>query len=341
MSELRHDPIQKRWVIIATERSQRPKGFTTQEEEKSTGFCPFCENNEQFTPPEIFSIRRNGGINEPGWEVRVVPNKFPALRIEGDLGRKGYGVYDIMNGIGAHEVVIESPHHKNTFPDFTVEHIVKVLTAYQVRLRDLTNDLRFRYILVFKNHGLRAGASLPHPHTQIIATPITPRTVAIELQSLKEHFLVKERCLICDILRDEMEKGERIVSLTQDFVVIAPYASRFPFELFIAPRNHSHDFLSCEGFLKESLAITLKDTFSRLKLALSDPPYNFVFHIAPNIKGQPIRPGYWQTLAYDFHWHIEIIPRLTRMAGFEWGTGFYINPTPPEDAAKFLRKVEI
>jgi len=341
MSELRHDPIQKRWVIIATERSQRPQEFKVQEPERGGKFCPFCSGNEQYTPPEIFSIRESGNKNEPGWNVRVVPNKFPALRIEGDLGRKGYGVYDLMNGIGAHEVIIESPHHSNTFPDFSVEHIVKILTAYQMRLKDLMNDIRFRYILVFKNHGAQAGASLPHPHTQIIATPITPRTVAIELASLKDHYLLKERCLICDILRDEMEKGERIVSLTQDFVVLAPFASRFPFELFIAPRNHSYDFLSCEGSLKESLAVTLKDTFSRLKKALSDPPYNFVFHIAPNVTGKPSRPGYWQTLQYDFHWHIEVIPRLTKMAGFEWGTGFYINPTPPEDAAKFLRKVEV
>lgn len=341
MSELRHDPIQRRWVIIATERSQRPQEFKIQEPERSGSFCPFCEGNEHYTPPEIFSIRERGRKDEPGWDVRVVPNKFPALRIEGELGRKGYGVYDVMNGIGAHEVIIESPNHFNTFPDFSVEHIVKILTAYQARLKDLMNDVRFRYLLIFKNHGAQAGASLPHPHTQIIATPITPRTVAIELQSLREHYMVKERCLICDIIKDEMERGERIVSLTQDFVVIAPFASRFPFELFIAPRKHSHDFLSCEGSLKESLAITLKDTFIRLKKALADPPYNFVFHNAPNIKGKPIRPGYWQTLEYDFHWHIEVIPRLTRMAGFEWGTGFYINPTPPEEAAKFLRKVEI
>ena len=222
-----------------------------------------------------------------------------------------------------------------------MEHIERLLLTYQARVRDLAGDQRFRYILIFKNHGAAAGASLSHPHTQLIATPVTPRTVAIELDSMKEHYLAKERCLVCDILREEIERGERVVTAGEDFVTLAPYASRFPFELFIAPRRHAHNFLACEGPMLRSLARTLKDTFTRLRASLNDPPYNFVFHIAPSVALQPQRPGYWQTLPWDFHWHIEIIPRLTRMAGFEWGSGFYINPTSPEDAAKYLRSGDL
>jgi len=341
MSDLRHDPIQRRWVIIAAERGQRPSEFKLAPEEKKGGFCPFCYGNEHTTPPEIFALRQEGARDTSGWGVRVVPNKFPALRIEGGLNRTGVGLYDRMNGIGAHEVVIESPSHTDCFPDFAADHIDRILSVYQARLNDLNGDQRFRYLLVFKNHGSIAGASLTHPHTQIIATPITPRTVAVELQSMKDHYMFKERCLVCDIIAQELDAGVRVVSATEDFVVIAPYASRFPFELFIAPRRHAHDFLTCEGGMRQGLAATLKDTFTRLRASLNDPPYNFVFHIAPSIGNQPHRPGYWQTLAYDFHWHIEIIPRLTKMAGFEWGTGFYINPTSPEEAAKYLREVEI
>jgi UDPglucose--hexose-1-phosphate uridylyltransferase len=341
MSDLRHDPIQRRWVIIATERGQRPSEFKTPPEEKKGGFCPFCPGNEHTTPPEILAHRHGTAANATGWDIRVVPNKFPALRIEGDPDRTGVGLYDRMNGIGAHEVVIESPSHTDCFPDFTVEHIDRILSVYQARLRDLQGDQRFRYLLVFKNHGAIAGASLAHPHTQIIATPITPRTVSIELQSMKDHFMVKERCLVCDIIHQELDMGVRLVSATEDFVVVAPYASRFPFELFIAPRRHAHSFLACDGGMRRNLAAVMKDTFTRLKASLNDPPFNFVFHIAPSVSLQPHRAGYWQTLQFDFHWHIEIIPRLTRMAGFEWGTGFYINPTPPEEAAKYLREVEV
>ena len=341
MSDLRHDPIQKRWIIIAPERGRRPLEFLPPQAEKREVFCPFCPTHEATTPPEIFALRDTTWPNQPGWTVRVVPNKFPALRIEGELDRTGVGIYDRMAGIGAHEVIIESPDHDRTFPDHPVEHIERILRTYQARVRDLAGDQRFRYILLFKNHGAPAGASLSHPHSQLIATPVTPRTVAIELDSMKEHYLTKERCLVCDILREETERGERVVASGEDFVTLAPYASRFPFELFIAPRRHAHDFLACEGPTLRSLARTLKDAFARLRASLNDPPYNFVFHIAPSVALQPQRPGYWQTLPWDFHWHIEIIPRLTRMAGFEWGSGFYINPTSPEDAAKYLREVEI
>jgi len=342
MPELRHDPIQKRWVIIASERGRRPDDFPRLEQLTSSVFCPFCEGNETKTPPEIRAVRYNGSRpNTPGWTVRVVPNKFPALRIEGDLERKGMGIHDRMNGIGAHEVIIETPRHDLAMPDMTLDELKPVLWMYRERLLDLMQDRRFKYILIFKNCGAAAGASLSHPHTQIIATPVTPLAISDELSSSKEHYHLKERCLFCDVIAQELEAGERVVFANDSFVAIAPYASRFPFEIFLAPRAHHHSFAEADEAMLHGLAVALKDVLGRIKRCLNDPPYNFLVHTIPNVRATPKRTAYWDTVAVDFHWHFEIIPRLTRIAGFEWGTGFYINPTAPEEAAKYLREVEM
>ncbi len=342
MRELRHDPIQKRWVIIASERVGRPDEFPDKIERIQEGFCPFCEGNEGKTPPEIAAVRTNGsGPNQPGWQVRVVPNKFPALRIEGNLDRKGIGVHDRMNGVGAHEVIIETPQHNLNLADAPIEHIKRVLRMYRERLVDLLRDQRFKYILIFRNYGAPAGASLSHPHTQIIATPVTPLTLAEELNSAKEHYQQKERCLMCDMIQQELESGERIVVAGDQFVALAPFASRFPFEVLLAPRHHHHSFAEISDEMIHHLALTLKEVLLRSKKCLNDPPYNFLIHTIPNVKARPRRRDYWDTIEVDFHWHIELMPRLTRIAGFEWGTGFYINPTAPEEAAKYLRDVEL
>jgi UDPglucose--hexose-1-phosphate uridylyltransferase len=342
MPELRHDPIQKRWVIIASDRGLRPDDFPELEQNGPGGFCPFCEGNESKTPPEIAAIRYNGrGPNSPGWRVRVVPNKFPALRIEGDLDRKGIGIHDRMNGVGAHEVIIETPRHDLGLADMPVEDLGRVIWMYRERLIDLLRDSRFKYILVFKNYGAAAGASLSHPHTQLIATPVTPLTIAEELTSARDHYRYKERCLFCDVIEQEIESGERIVLANDRVVAIAPYASRFPFELFLAPRHHHHSFAEISDGMIQDLAAALKEVLLRIKKCLNDPPYNFLIHTIPNVKTTPKRTAYWDTIAVDYHWHIEIMPRLTRIAGFEWGTGFYINPTAPEEAAKYLREVEL
>jgi UDPglucose--hexose-1-phosphate uridylyltransferase len=342
MPELRHDPIQKRWVIIASERSLRPDDFPRIEEPAPGGFCPFCEGNEGKTPPEIAAFRPNGSApNQPGWQVRVVPNKFPALRIEGELDRKGFGVFDRMNGVGAHEVIIETPIHDLGMADAPVEHTAQVIRMYRERLVDLLRDPRFKYVLIFKNHGPAAGASLAHPHTQLIATPVTPLTLSGELTSAKEHYQVKERCLFCDIVEQELDAGERVVRASAEFVAFAPFAARFPFEILLAPRHHSHSFAEISDSSIYELAEALKEVLLRMKKCLNDPPYNFLIHTIPNVTAAPARTAYWDTIEVDFHWHIEIIPRLTRIAGFEWGTGFYINPTAPEEAAKYLRETEL
>src|SRR5215475_7368452 len=232
MSELRHDPIQRRWVIIATDRSKRPTDFLADLSTIAEGsFCPFCPGHEDKTPPEITAIRSDGSAaNQPGWQVRVIPNKFPALMIEGGPERKGMGIYDRMRGIGAHEVIVESPDHSLAMADMPLEQFTQVIGLYRARHEDLLRDHRFKYILIFKNHGATAGASFAHEHTQIIATPVTPRTVAVELDSARAHHHLKERCLFCDVIDQEIDEGRRLVYLDEQYIAFTPYASRFPFE---------------------------------------------------------------------------------------------------------------
>ena len=334
MPELRKDPVVGRWVIIATERSRRPTNFTPVTLDKSS-FCPFCPGNEDKTPPEVLAFRPAGGApNSPGWTVRVVPNKFPALQIEGTLDRRGEGLYDRMNGVGAHEVVIEGPDHAQDLADLPVEHIEQVIAAYRERALDLHRDRRFRYVLVFKNHGAQAGATLEHTHTQLIATPIIPKILMEEIEGSRRYWELKERCVFCDIVQQETDEnnGRRVVSTTDRFVALEPFAPRFPFETWILPRRHDASFLAVSDPADfADLARILKDTLQRLNRALDRPPFNFVIHTAPVSEGD---------LEY-YHWHLEIMPSLSRVAGFEIGSGFHINPTPPEDAAQYLREIAV
>jgi UDPglucose--hexose-1-phosphate uridylyltransferase len=264
--------------------------------------------------------------------VRVVPNTFPALQIEGGLDRRGEGLYDKMHGVGAHEVVIEGPGHDADLTDLTVDHLERVLAAYRERCLDLHRDKRFRYVLIFKNHGPAAGATLEHTHTQLIATPIIPLILQEELEGSRRYYELKERCIFCDIVAQETDEnnGRRVVSVTDHFLAIEPFAPRFPFETWILPRTHRASFPAMsDGAEVRDLAAMLKDTLTRLNRALDRPPFNFVIHTAPVAEGD---------VDY-YHWHLEIMPKLTRVAGFEIGSGFYINPTPPEDAAQYLRDI--
>jgi UDPglucose--hexose-1-phosphate uridylyltransferase len=341
MSELRYDPIQGRWVIIATDRSRRPHDLIAlSRQRQEVAFCPFCPGQEHRTPAEIMALGRppGGAPNTAGWTVRVVPNRYPALSVEGDLDRRGLGLFDRMRGVGAHEVIIDSPEHAADLGSIPLEHLTLLVQVYQERVRDLYRDRRLKYALVFKNHGAVAGATLAHPHSQIIATPIIPHIVAQELRRAREHFATKERCLFCDVLNEELDRGERIVLENEHFVVFAPYASRFPFELMLIPRRHHHDLTSMETAERVAMATVLREIGGRLGSVLDDPPYNLVFHTAPNPDAFLSRPGHWATLPYDYHWHLEVLPRLTQVAGFETGTDFYINPTAPEEAARFLRE---
>ena len=330
MSELRRDPIIGRWVIISTERGKRPSDYKPETEESSNRPCPFCAGNEKMTPKEISQYYSSDKTTNPGWQVRIIPNKYPALAIEGSLNRKGEGMYDLMSGIGAHEVIIETPEHKKDVQQYTDENTENIICAYRDRLNDLKRDMRFKYILIFKNHGAVAGASLEHPHSQLIAMPIVPKRVIEEIKGGQNYFESKERCVFCDIMSHEMSTAKRIVAENDHFVALCPFASRFPFEIWVLPKEHSSDFEFISRELSTSLAFMLKNVLNKLKQVLGDPPYNYIIH------NSPLRES---NLAH-YHWHLEIIPKLTKVAGFEWGTGFYINPTPPEEAAKFLREAE-
>jgi UDPglucose--hexose-1-phosphate uridylyltransferase len=328
LPELRKDPITGRWVIIATDRAKRPADFIRQPVPRpSPRVCPFDYGNEQKTPPEILAYRNSGNRDQPGWRVRVVPNKFPALGIEGELSRQGEGMYDKMNGIGAHEVIIETPDHTATFSEMSERQIEEVLWAFRDRVNDLKQDRRFRYIILFRNHGEAAGASLEHPHSQLIALPVIPKRVKEEVDAARQFYDLKERCIFCDIIRQESAAGVRMVAETDRFTVLEPYAPRFPFETWILPKAHGSHFESSDAPTLENLAWVLRSTMRKIDKVLECPAYNFIVHSAPLQDGP---------LAY-YHWHVEIIPKLTKVAGFEWGTGFYINPTPPEESARFLR----
>lgn len=330
MSELRKDPIVGRWVIISTERAKRPTDFRSQKATPRGGLCPFCPGQEDKTPPEILAYRDTGAANTPGWSTRVVPNRFPALSIEGKLDRKGEGMFDRMNGVGAHEVIIESPQHDMTFANLPEKQMEDALWAFRDRIVDLTKDQRLQYCLIFKNHGEPAGASLEHTHCQLIALPIVPRAVRQELKSAKDYYDYKERCVFCDVLNQELNDEVRIIDQTEHFVTLAPYAPRFPFETWILPRHHASNFEDSQRPEFADLARMLKSTFAKLEKALDAPPYNFVLHTAPMRE---------RNLPH-FHWHMEVVPKLTSVGGFEWGSGFYINPTPPEEAAQFLRDID-
>ncbi len=238
------------------------------------------------------------------------------------------GLYDRMNGVGAHEVIIETPQHDLTLAHLPLQDFINVLQAYKDRIIDLKQDKRFQYILIFKNHGQAAGASLDHSHSQLIALPIIPKRVSEEIRGANAYYLYRDRCIFCDILQQEKEAMVRILSENEDFIALCPYAARFPFETWILPKKHEVYFEDSSPNQLQSLANILKKILLALNQILNNPPYNFLIHPAP---------FYGKDVHY-YHWHIEIIPKLTNVAGFEWGTGFYINPTPPEEACKFLQE---
>ncbi|MFA5118015.1 MAG: DUF4931 domain-containing protein [Candidatus Omnitrophota bacterium] len=341
MPELRKDPVIGRWVIIATERARKPDQFAgAQVENRAEKPCPFCEGKESQTSPEIYSVRpKLSAPNTPGWDLRVVPSVTPFLRIEGDLDRRGKGLYDVMNGVGAHEIIVETNAHIAGMADLSVEQITQVISCYVDRIVDLEKDKRFKYALVFKNYGwIAGGGSVKHSRSQLIATPVNPKRVKEELVGARHYYELHERCIFCDLIKQELDSKERLILDVDGFIAITPFASRFPFEVWILPKKHSCDFVNLDMPSRGNLARIMKAVLSKLKKGLNDPAFNYVLHTAP-FKRQ--KGAYWRSIEDDYHWHIEIMPSLTKVAGFEWGTGFYICPMPPETAAKFLREVNV
>jgi UDPglucose--hexose-1-phosphate uridylyltransferase len=332
MPDLRKDPIVGRWVIIATSRARRSHDFDTTPQRQRGRFCPFCEGHEDKTPGEILAYRRPGTQpNGEGWRVRVVPNKFPALEIEGQLSKRGEGIYDMISGVGAHEVIIESPRHLVSTSELSEEQLREVLWVYRDRLVDLKKDQRLVYGMIFKNVGAAAGASLEHTHSQLIVTPIVPINVWEEMTGSLEFYNYRGRCVYCDMIQQELATEKRIVLDTPGFVAFCPFASRFPFETWVLPKNHSSHYENIQKNEVDDLSGVMRQVIGKIETALDQPAYNYIIHTAP-----------FDTQALNhYHWHIEIMPSLMKTAGFEWGTGFYINPVPPEEAAAFLREIEL
>ncbi|MBI5203861.1 MAG: galactose-1-phosphate uridylyltransferase [Nitrospirae bacterium] len=335
MHELRKDPLMNRWIAVLSD-SMPPGEYHLQEEEAKESECILCSGREKETPPEITAIRGNGSNpNEPGWLARVIPSFKPILHVEGDLDRRGIGMYDRMNSIGANEIIIETPEHNKSSGDIGFEQMIRVVSLYKERIADLEKDLRLRYVLIYKNSGREAGAVYSHPHSQIIATPIIPRRIKEELDGAKQYYSYKERCIFCDIIREELRYGQRVIFETKKFIAFCPYAQSSSFEFCIIPKRHSCAFQEINSEEMEDLALMLSAMMKKLSAILKNPPYNYVIHTAPNMIP---RRDHWHTLGEDFHWHIEVMPRLTRVSGFEWGSGFYVITTSPEDAAKYLRE---
>ncbi len=334
MAELRRDPIIGQWVAVAADdESLGPDSYAKVDQARTQqAVCQFCEGREDQTPPEVECLRPEGSEpNTPGWSVRVIPNRFPALGIEGDLAKRGVGMYDVSNGIGAHEILVETRDHERDLADLSVEEITDVLRLYQSRSQNLAKDKRFKYIMIFKNYGKSAGASVEHAHSQIIALPMVPLSVQAELDGARHYFSFRGRCVYCDIIQQEAADKERIVVESDTFMAFCPYAVRYPFESWILPKRHEPNFCSLNDEMRSQLAAVLKEMLARMQACLAGCSYNFYLHTVPLQYQEP----------ENFHWHIEIVPQITREEGFEWATGLHTVRTSPAAAAGYLRGVNV
>jgi len=331
MPELRQNFFTKEWVIIATERAKRPKELARQQPPKAlasfVASCPFCPGNEDKTPPEVLRVPAGGTTP---WQVRVIPNKFSALAGDAQPTRTIHRSRRSMGGFGVHEVIVETPDHSHTTALLDDAHVTNVLRAYKSRYDELSLDPRIAHITIFKNHGLDAGTSLEHPHSQLIATPVISSQVRGRFQTALQHYDEFGECMFCQVINEEMAEEDRIVLTTEHFVVMEPFASATPFATHIYPRRHMANFGDISGAEMTDLARTLRKVLAKLYHGLGDPDFNYTLRSAPaELHG----------VKY-FHWYVSVIPRLTRVAGFELGSGMFINTVPPESAAEFLRNVK-
>jgi UDPglucose--hexose-1-phosphate uridylyltransferase len=322
-------------VIVAPERSARPNDFPVERRRAVGGFCAFCAGHEDRTPPETYALREAGSApNGPGWRVRVVPNRFPALSHEDGLHLSGDALARRMDGFGVHDVIIETPRHALSMSELTPEEVREVFLTYRARLADLATDERLAYAMIFKNVGAPAGASLEHCHSQLVALPAVPVTIREELHGARRYRQAEGRCVYCAVVERERRLKERLVHEGEAFAVVCPYASRFPFETWVLPRAHVSDFRRQPEASLAELGEILGELLRRLDVALDCPAYNYIMNTAPFRADAGTPPA--EVMAESYHWHLEVIPRVTRVAGFEWGTGFYINPVAPEVAAASL-----
>lgn len=325
-SELRKDPLTGRWVVIAPARGFRPVRRGQRLNDLSGNeACQLCESVRDEAK-EIYKAQ----AGPSGVPVRVIPNKYPALTPEAGFGRSSNGFYDSIDGVGAHELVVEGDDPLGSFEGFGPEGMRMVLEAYRARIRALRKDSRFKYALAFKNKGISAGASQRHPHSQLIATPVVPFEIKEEIRGGRAYFERNTRCFFCDMISFENGDRSRLISETDDFIALAPFASRHPYESWIFPKRHGHDFGEAGDGELDGFAQILDEVLGSTMRCLGDPDYNFFIHTAPLQNAEEV--------ARHFHWHLELLPRTQESAGFELGTGFHINSVPPESAAEELRR---
>lgn len=338
MSEFRKDIITNRFIIITNDRipiNIKKDDYNGNVEHDKN--CPFCEGNETMTPNEIFTISNNTNRkpNQKDWKIRVVPNQNIFLKIETPIKKNFVGIYDSVSGFGAHERIIETPIHISRIHYLDVSQIQFILETYNARLNDLKNDTRIKYIMIYKNQLYNSSY---HLHSHIMAMPIIPKLIEEELYGAKKYFNFKDRCIFCDIINEELNDKSRLVYENKNFICFAPFASRFPFEICVIPKEHSYNFdtLNKENII--SLAEFLKIIFNKLFNSIGNVDFNLIIH------NSPINLSYMEEEKFKgyylyYHWHIEILPDFHNIQGFEKGSGFYINPIKPEIVAEYMRKV--
>lgn len=331
MHELRKDPLISKWVVVL--KDSMPPDYYTKlaspiEKIPSDKECLLCKENKELK--EIFSIRNNGI-----WFTKVIANINPIFQIEGDLGRKGIGMYDRMNSIGANEIIIESPEHNRLPEDIGIEQFIKIIMTYKNRVTELEKDPRLRYTLIYKDTGKMAEKFNYHPHSQVISTPVIPKGIKEELDGARLYFQYKERCIFCDILNEELRMEKRIIMESRNFVSFVPFAPSSPFDFWIIPKRHNCAFQEIDKDEEEDLALVLMTLIKKVKTLFRDLPYSYIIHSAPN---RMPRKNHWHTLGEDFHWHIEFMPYLLMKNSFEWNSEFCILTTSPEDAAKYIKE---
>lgn len=331
MSELRCNLISREWVIIATERAKRPHDFIKVKDKielfpEYKENCPFCPGNEKLTPSEVFVL---GGKNS--WRVRAVCNKFGALSQSLPLSRNVHGLYSSMSGFGIAEVIIEHPRHNTCLALMDIKEVEDIIKVYKIRYLEIEKIKGIENIIIFKNHGPSAGTSLEHPHSQLIATPIVPPQSRNRLQQAVNYFDLTGQCLFCRTLEDELKAKERIIVETEKFVSFMPYAALSPFHTWIFPKRHTPSFADINEEEICDFSNILKETIGRLYCGLDNPDYNYT------IRSIPVK----EKGTEYFHWYLSVIPRLSQPAGFELGSGMFINSALPEESAKFLREIKL
>lgn len=342
MPELRQNPITKDWVIIAPERRKRPDQFKhhmvqekiTKRDREEKDRCPFCPGSEEICGEAVLTYYEDFREHaQSKWSLRVVQNKFPAL-VEGEETfriTEGTGNFFIkMNGVGYHEVVIEHPEHFQTIATMPCQSVERIISSYIARYQVLIKKPNVELITIFRNNGPRAGTSLRHPHSQIIASPIIPIHIRHTIEEAVRYFDTMGRCIYCTMIEQEKISGKRLISETEHFIAFAPFSSRSPFETWILPKKHRASFAKTSAFEKKDLAKILIDILQRLYYGLDDPDYNYMIHSAP----------YQEDPADYYHWHLQILPKLYKVAGFELGSGIYLNSASPEENAKYLKEIK-